>query len=74
MLGPTRPAEKLDSIRPGRPVENDFVESFNGRLRDECLNVNRFFNLAAAWEKLEAWRLDDHTVRPHPKLRPTRKD
>lgn len=37
-----------DFIRPGRPVENGYIESFNGRLRDECLNVEVFFNLAEA--------------------------
>ena len=38
----------LDFIRPGRPVENGYIESFNGRLRDECLNVEVFFSLADA--------------------------
>jgi len=38
----------LDFIRPGRPVENGYIESFNGKLRDECLNVEAFFNLADA--------------------------
>jgi len=40
----------LDLIRPGRPVENGYIESFNGRLRDECLNVEVFFTLADAAE------------------------
>src|SRR6202051_2067747 len=47
---------KLDFIRPGRPVENGYIESFNGRLRDECLNVEVFFALADVREKLELWR------------------
>jgi putative transposase len=59
---------KLDFIRPGRPVENGYIESFNGRLRDECLNVHVFFDLADAREKLEAWRLDYNDVRPHGSL------
>jgi putative transposase len=45
---------KLDFIRPNKPAENGFIESFNGRLRDECLNANLFFNLADARGKLEA--------------------
>jgi len=43
----------LDFIRPGRPVENSYIESFNGRLRDECLNVDVFFTLADARRKLD---------------------
>jgi putative transposase len=57
-------AVKLDFIRPGRPVENGFVESFNGRLRDECLNTNLFFSLPDVREKLESWRQDYNTLRP----------
>ena len=49
---------KLDFIRPGRPVQNGYIESFNGRLRDECLNGEVFFNLADAREKIERWRND----------------
>lgn len=56
---------QLDFIRPGKPVENAFIESFNGRLRDECLNVNLFFSLDDAREKIEAWRVDYNTLRPH---------
>ena len=48
---------KLDFIRPGKPVENAYIESFSGRLRDECLNVNRFLSLEYARVKLEAWRI-----------------
>src|SRR5258708_12940843 len=55
----------LDFIRPGRPVENGYIESFNGRLRDECLNVEVFFALADVREKLELWRRDYNRVRPH---------
>ena len=56
---------RLDFIRPGHPVENCFIESFNGRLRDECLNLNHFVSLAEAQAIIEAWRADYHTERPH---------
>jgi putative transposase len=47
---------QLDFIRPGKPVENAFIESFNGRLRDERLNVHQFTSLVDAQTKIEAWR------------------
>ena len=56
---------KLDFIRPGKPVENAFIESFNGRLRDECLNTEVFASLEEAQQKLEAWRVDYNLFRPH---------
>ena len=59
---------QLEFIRPGKPVENAFIESFNGRLRDECLNANLFFSIEDARRKLEAWRVDYNTVRPHSSL------
>ena len=59
---------KLDFIRPGRPVQNGYIESFNGRLRDECLNGEIFFGLADAREKLEHWRRDYNQKRPHTAL------
>jgi putative transposase len=59
---------KLDFIRPGRPVENGYIESFNGRLRDECLNGEVFFSLADSREKLERWRHDYNHKRPHSAL------
>ena len=58
----------LDFIRPGRPVENGYIESFNGKLRDECLNVEVFFNLSDAREKLACWRDDYNQHRPHSAL------
>jgi putative transposase len=58
----------MDFIRPGRPVENGFVESFNGRLRDERLNVTLFFSLVDVREKLESGHHDYNTVRPHGEL------
>jgi putative transposase len=59
---------QLDFIRPGKPVENAFIEAFNGRLRDECLNVHQFTSLADAREKIEAWRIDYNARRPHSSL------
>jgi putative transposase len=59
---------KLDFIRPGKPIENAYIESFNGRLREECLNDQLFFSLEDAKEKLEAWRIDYNEVRPHSSL------
>ncbi len=55
-------------IAPGKPQQNGFVESFNGRLRDECLNEHLFPSLAAARRIIEAWRTDYNTVRPHSTL------
>ncbi len=59
---------QLDFIRPGKPVENGYIESFNGRLRDKPLNTEIFFTLAEVKEKLGAWRLDYNTQRPHSSL------
>ena len=59
---------KLDFIRPGKPVENGFVESFNGRLRDECLNVEVFFDITDARMKLAYWQADFNQSRPHSSL------
>ena len=59
---------KLDFIRPGKPNENAFIESFNGRLREECLNDNQFLTLAEAQAIIEAWRKDYNDVRPHSSL------
>lgn len=55
-------------IQPGKPVQNGHVESFNGRLRDECLNVNWFRNLFDARRKITLWRHDYNTTRPHSSL------
>src|SRR5215813_2238591 len=59
---------KLDFIRPGKPVENSYIESFNGRLRDECVNVEVFLDLADAQSKIERWRCDYNQQRPHSAL------
>ena len=55
-------------IQPGRPMQNGYVESFNGRLRDECLNASWFLNLADARQKIENWRKEYNTERPHSSL------
>jgi putative transposase len=55
-------------IMPGKPTQNAFVESFNGRLRDECLNETLFTSLAHTRSILAAWKHDYNTVRPHSKL------
>ena len=55
-------------IAPGKPMQNGFVESFNGRLRDECLNEHLFANLTAARQIIEEWRIDYNTNRPHSSL------
>jgi putative transposase len=59
---------QLDFIRPGKPVENAFIESFNGRLRDECLTVHQFTSIEDARTKIEAWRVDYNQRRPHSSL------
>ncbi|MBE0555750.1 MAG: transposase [Proteobacteria bacterium] len=59
---------KLQFIRPGKPVGNCYMESFNGRFRDECLNENWFINLDDAREVVEAWRVDYNQTRPHSSL------
>jgi putative transposase len=56
---------QLDFIRPGKPVENAYIESFNGRLRDECLNAYDFTSIAHAQHVLDAWRQDYNQHRPH---------
>lgn len=58
----------LHFIDPGKPVQNCYIESFNGKFRDECLNENWFVNLADAKRKIEAFRVDYNTVRPHSSL------
>ncbi len=59
---------ELDFIRPGKPVANAFIEAFNGRLRDECLNVHQFTSLEDARAKIDAWRVDYNHHRPHSSL------
>lgn len=56
---------RIDFSRPAKPTDNAFVESFNGSLRDECLNVNWFTTLEEAKVIVEAWRVDYNESRPH---------
>lgn len=56
----------LDFSRPGKPTDNAYIESFNGRFREECLNANWFLSLEDARCKIEAWRHDYNEVRPSP--------
>ena len=59
---------ELQFIQPGKPVQNCFVESFNGTCRDNCLNEHWFANLEEAREIIENWRIDYNNVRPHSSL------
>jgi putative transposase len=59
---------QLRFIRPGKPTDNAFVESFNGKFRDECLNEHWFASVTEARALIEAWRIDYNTVRPHSAL------
>jgi putative transposase len=55
----------LEFSRPGKPTDNAFVESFNGRFRDECLNQHWFTSLEELRQTVEAWRRDYIAERPH---------
>ena len=59
---------ELDFSRPGKPIDNPFIESFNGSFRDECLNGNWFFSLEDAQEKFDIWRENYNGFRPHSSL------
>jgi putative transposase len=59
---------KLAFTTPGKPTENGHIESFNGKLRDECLNTLQFVSIADAKERIEAWRRDCNHHRPHSSL------
>jgi len=59
----------LDFSRPGKPTDNALVESFNGRLLDQCLNTDWFLSLEDANRKIEAWREHYNESRPHTFLR-----
>jgi putative transposase len=60
---------KLHFIRPGKPVDNAYIESFNGRLREECLNLHWFISLSHARTVIEEWRNDYNLQRPHTSLK-----
>ena len=59
---------KLRFIQPGKPVQNAYIESFNGKFRDECLNDNVFVSLHSAQKIIETWRQDYNSERPHSSL------
>jgi putative transposase len=59
---------QLDFSRPGKPTDNGLIESFNGRLRQECLNESWFLSLEDAREKVETWRQQYNKERPHSSL------
>ena len=58
----------IDFSRPGKPTDNSFIESFNGSLRDECLNIHWFLSLDDARKKLEQWRMEYNHERTHSSL------
>ena len=59
---------RIDFIKPGKPIQNAFIESFNGRLRHECLNQHYFVTLTEAKKIIESWRMEYNTFRPHGSL------
>ena len=56
---------QLDYTRPGKPTDNRYIESFNGKLRDECLNVTQFADITHAQQVIAAWRTDYNEARTH---------
>ena len=59
---------QLSFIRPGKPNENAYIESFNGKFRDECLNEHWFLTMAHARRIIETWRIEYNVERPHSSL------
>ena len=59
---------ELKLIQPGKPMQNGYIESFNGKFRDECLNEHWFSDLAHARELINQWRIDYNENRPHSSL------
>ena len=64
----SRTRVELHYIAPGKPTQNAFIESFNGKFRDECLNDNVFASIAQARKIIEQWRIDYNELRPHRSL------
>ena len=62
------PASSCISSIPGKPTQNAYIESFNGRYREECLNQHWFTSIGEAREIIEDWRVDDNMERPHEPL------
>lgn len=69
MLWAERRGIYIDYTEPGKPTDNAFVESFNGKFRDECLNEHWFMNIKHAQEAIEGWRTEYNEVRPHSSLK-----
>ena len=67
-MGSSGPGVEWHYIDPGKPQHNGYIESFNGSLRDECLNEEIFDSLADARRRLAIWRYDYNNVRPHSSL------
>ena len=65
MHGPMRSNIEHVFISPGKPMQNSFIESFNGKLRDGCLNLNWFHNLKGVRELIRRWKDEYYTVHPH---------
>jgi putative transposase len=63
-----RQGVRLHFVDPGSPMQNAFVESFNGKFREECLDLHWFTDLADARERIETWRMEYNTIRPHSSL------
>ena len=59
---------QLDFTRPGKPTDNSYIESFNGKMRDECLNITQFGDIVHARQVIAAWRTDYNEARPHGSL------
>ena len=59
---------EVEYIRPGKPTDNSFIESFNGKFRDECLNENWFMSIQESRRVIEAWRIEYNSYRPHSSL------
>ena len=59
---------ELDFSRPGKPTDNAYIESFNGRFRQECLNQHWFLSMTDAQQRIDQWRKDYNEQRPHSAL------
>ncbi|TCP06446.1 integrase-like protein [Crenobacter luteus] len=64
----SRKGIQLKLTQPGKPTQNAYIESFNGRLRDECLNEHWFMSLSHVRAELAVWRKDYNEARPHSSL------
>jgi putative transposase len=69
IMGPNCEGVQLYFIDPGKPNQNAYIESFNGRFRDECLNQHWFTSITEAREIIENWKIDYTTEHPHSSLK-----